>query len=54
MSYSKDYKKTDNRIQRRRTYAKRNTQNIQSMDINDTKMGKAAERNGGFRKERAS
>ena len=37
---------TDNRIQARRTYAGRNTSNVQSINIDDTEMGAATERNG--------
>ena len=45
---------TDNRISADRAHAGRNTPDIQSIDIDDTEMGTAAERNGGFRKERAA
>ena len=45
---------TDNRISTARAYAERNTSDIQSIQIDDTKMGKAAEGNGGFREERAA
>ena len=45
---------TDNRIQAGGAYTGGNPPDIQGIQIDDTGVGKAAERNGGFGKERAA
>lgn len=45
---------TDNRISQGRTYAGGDPSGVQGIEIHHTKMGKAAEGNGGLGEERAA